>query len=106
PYATYLIAAVIYAVWLAQGDAGRRALAVRFGWGFLVLNVAGFVTYHLYPAAPPWYYHAHGCVVDLAAAASAGPNLLRVDALMGMNYFAGFYGRSSDVFGAVPSLHV
>ena len=25
---------------------------------------------------------------------------------MGVRYFAGFYGRSNDVFGAVPSLHV
>src|SRR6185436_10184475 len=103
PYATYLIAAVIYAVWLAQGDAGRRALAVRFGWGFLVLNVAGFVTYHLYPAAPPWYYHAHGCVVDVAAAPSPGPNLARVDALLGVSLFAHLYHQSSWVFGAMPS---
>jgi hypothetical protein len=103
PYGTFLIVVVAYAIFLY-----RRHFAVLqgFTWGFLALNVAGFVTYHVYPAAPPWYYHQHGCAIDLAAAASAGPNLLRVDALMGMNYFAGFYGRSSDVFGAVPSLHV
>ena len=64
------------------------------------------MTYHLYPAAPPWYFHQYGCVVDLAAPASAGPNLTRVDALLGVPYFAGVYGRASDVFGAVPSLHV
>jgi membrane-associated phospholipid phosphatase len=68
--------------------------------------VAGFVTYHIYPAAPPWYYHSHGCVVDLGASASAGPNLARVDELLGVHYFTAFYGRSNDVFGAIPSLHV
>ena len=26
----------------------------RFAWTFFFLNVAGFLTYHLYPAAPPW----------------------------------------------------
>jgi membrane-associated phospholipid phosphatase len=26
--------------------------------------------------------------------------------MMGLAYFTGFYGRSSDVFGAVPSLHI
>ena len=26
--------------------------------------------------------------------------------LLGFQYFTAFYGRSSDVFGAVPSLHV
>jgi membrane-associated phospholipid phosphatase len=30
----------------------------------------------------------------------------RFDALTGIPYFATFYGRSADVFGAIPSLHV
>ncbi len=36
------------------------------------------------------------------------PYLARVDAWLGIPYFAGMYGRASDVFGAVPvpSLHV
>lgn len=80
--------------------------ALRFAWGFFLLNVLGFITYHVYPAAPPWYYHQYGCLVNLNAHASPGANLLRVDQMMGVAYFTGFYGRSSDVFGAVPSLHV
>ena len=92
-----------YALFLFVRDFRAEQL---FMWSFFVLNIAGFVTYHLYPAAPPWYFHLHGCTVDLAAPASAGPNLTRVDAWLGISYFAGFYGRSSDVFGAVPSLHV
>lgn len=103
PYATFLGVMVVYAVYLFRRD--YPALQ-RFTWSFLIMNVAGFVTYHLYPAAPPWYYHQHGCVVDLATHASEGPNLARVDAMLGIHYFAGMYGRSSDVFGAVPSLHV
>ena len=78
----------------------------RFTWCFFALNVAGFVTYHVYPAAPPWYFHTHGCAVDMLAHASEGPNLARVDAWLGVPYFAGMYGRASDVFGAMPSLHV
>jgi membrane-associated phospholipid phosphatase len=78
---------------------------VRFTWCFFALNVCGFVTYHLYPAAPPWYFHAHGCAVDVLAHASEGPALARVDARLGIHYFAGMYGRSSSVFGAMPSLH-
>jgi len=103
PYGTFIIVVLAYAIFLFVTD--FPALK-RFTWGFLALNVVGFLTYHLYPAAPPWYYHQHGCAVDLGSAASAGPNLLRVDALMGLHYFGGFYGRSSDIFGAVPSLHV
>jgi len=103
PYGTYIYAVIGAAVYLYRRDFLRMQ---RFAWTFLLLNLAGFATYHLYPAAPPWYFHAHGCVVDLAAHASAGPNLARVDALMGVAYFHGFYGRSNDIFGAVPSLHV
>lgn len=103
PYGTFLLVVASYALFLFFRDFSAQQ---RFAWGFLLLNVAGFLTYHLYPAAPPWYYHQHGCVVDLQAAASAGPNLERVDALVGVAYFTGFYGRASDIFGAIPSLHV
>ena len=103
PYGTFIWVVLGYAVYLFFTDFAAQQ---RFTWGFLLLNLAGFTTYHIYPAAPPWYFHQHGCVVDLNAAASAGPNLLRVDALLGMSYFRSFYGRASDVFGAVPSLHV
>ena len=103
PYGTFIEIALAFAIYLYVKD--YEAMK-RFGWTFLLANLCGFVTYHVYPAAPPWYFHAHGCNVDLAAHASEGPNLARVDQWMGFGYFHGFYGRSSDVFGAVPSLHV
>ena len=103
PYGTFLWIVVAYVIFLFVRDFPTLQ---RFTWGFLTLNVVGFLTYHVYPAAPPWYYHQHGCAVDLRAAAGAGPNLLRVDALLGIHYYAAYYGRASDVFGAVPSLHV
>ena len=102
PYGTFIFVVFGYAVYLYFRDfTGLQ----RFAWSFLILNVLGFVTYHLYPAAPPWYFDAYGCHVDLAAHASEGPALARVDAMLGFGYFHGLYGRSNDVFGAVPSLH-
>jgi membrane-associated phospholipid phosphatase len=103
PYGTFLFVAIAFAVYLYVKSYERMRL---FGWAFLVTNIAGFITYHLYPAAPPWYFHEHGCAVDLAAHASEGPSLARVDALLGIHYFHDFYSRAADVFGAVPSLHV
>jgi inositol phosphorylceramide synthase catalytic subunit len=103
PYGTFLYVAIGFAIFLYVKDYERMR---RFGWAFLAVNLVGFATYHLYPAAPPWYFHAHGCTVDMAAHASEGPNLARVDALLGIHYFHDFYGRAADVFGAVPSLHV
>lgn len=103
PYGTFVFVCFGCAAWLYFRDHARM---LRFTWSFLALNVLGFLTYHVYPAAPPWYFHAHGCVVDITARASEGANLARVDAWLGVHYFAGMYGRASDVFGAVPSLHV
>jgi membrane-associated phospholipid phosphatase len=103
PYGTFLYVAIGFAVFLYVKDYARMRL---FGWAFLILNLAGFATYHLYPAAAPWYFHSYGCTVDLSARASEGPNLARVDTLLGFRYFQSFYGRAADVFGAVPSLHV
>ncbi len=103
PYGTFLPAAIVAGVFLYVRD---YAAMRKFTLSFFLLNVFGFITYHVYPAAPPWWFHAHGCAVDLAAKASEGPNLARVDEYLGIHYFHGFYGRSHDVFGAVPSLHV
>ena len=102
PYATFIFVCIGCAVWLYARDYPRM---LRFTWCFFALNVAGFLTYHLYPAAPPWYFHAHGCTVDVLARASEGPALARVDQRLGLHYFAGMYGRSASVFGAMPSLH-
>lgn len=103
PYGTFIYVIVGFAIFLYAKDYARMR---TFGWAFLILNLAGFATYHLYPAAPPWYFHEHGCTVDLAALPSEGANLARVDAWLGIPYFRNFYGRASDVYGAVPSLHV
>jgi len=102
PYGTFVFYCLGFSAYLFVRDFGAMQ---RFTWGWLALNAIGFTTYHVYPAAPPWYFHTHGCAVDLLAKASEGPNLARVDALLGMSYFHGMYGRASDVFGAVPSLH-
>jgi len=103
PYGIYLAAPIGYAVYLYFRDYPG---AQRIAWSFFLLNIVGFVAHHAYPAAPPWYFHAHGCSVDLATAGNAGPNLLRVDAWTHVPFFTGLYGRSTDVFGALPSLHV
>jgi hypothetical protein len=103
PYGIFLYLVVGYAVFLMKRDFAAQQ---RFAWGFFLLNLAGFVTYHLYPVAPPWYFHKYGCSVDLSAPPDPGTSLARVDAWLGFPYFHRFYSRASDIFGAVPSLHV
>jgi inositol phosphorylceramide synthase catalytic subunit len=102
PYATFILWCVAGGIWLYAKD---RPAMRRFMWGFFALNALGFVTYHVLPAAPPWYFHARGCTVDLAQRASEGPALARVDAFLGVAYFHSMYAKASSVFGALPSLH-
>lgn len=77
-----------------------------FALSFLVVNLLGFATYFIYPAAPPWYVSAFGFgpartdVHSFAAAAS------RFDSFLGTHFFDEMYGRGVDVYGAFPSLHV
>jgi membrane-associated phospholipid phosphatase len=84
---------------------GLPRLAERFTWVFVWTNFVGFTVYYVYPAAPPWYVAAHGFVADLGVRASAA-GALRFDQLLGLPVMQGFYGKSADVFGAIPSLHV
>ncbi len=94
---------VVLAIYLLFHGHERRA--VRFTWVFFVSNVVGFSLYYIYPAAPPWYVAAHGFTADLSVRASAA-GAVRFDQLVGLPVMASFYGKSADVFGAIPSLHV
>lgn len=107
-YIVYLYWTLGFAILLAvfrRDEPGRRLLA-RFGWTFLAMNLVGFATYYVYPSAPPWYVADHGLGPADMAVRSSAAGAARWDALTGIPYFAGFYGRSADVFGAIPSLHV
>jgi membrane-associated phospholipid phosphatase len=77
-----------------------------FAIAFLVVNLLGFLTYFIYPAAPPWYVTQYGfgpARLDVHSDAAAAS---RFDQLLGTHFFEGIYGRGVDVYGAYPSLHV
>jgi len=84
---------------------GKMRRAERFTWIFVISNLIGFACYYIYPAAPPWYVSDHGFAVDLSVHASPA-GAIRFDHLIGIPLMQGFYGKSADVFGAIPSLHV
>jgi inositol phosphorylceramide synthase catalytic subunit len=106
-YLSYIYVVALCAVFLGVVDrsAEGRARARAWGWTFLGVNLAAFATYIFMPVAPPWYVATHGFgPVDVAAVASPAA-LVRWDQLTGIPYFANFYSHSSDVFGAMPSMH-
>jgi len=84
---------------------GQERRATRFAWVFVISNFVGFSLYYIYPAAPPWYVAHHGFTADLTVHASSA-GAARFDQLVGLPVMASFYGKSADVFGAIPSLHV
>ena len=94
---------VILSIYL--GFSGRLRIGERFTWAFVLANFVGFACYYVYPAAPPWYVADHGFLVDLTVRASPA-GAIRFDQLIGFPLMQGFYGKSADVFGAIPSLHV
>jgi membrane-associated phospholipid phosphatase len=75
-------------------------------WAMLWLNLAGYATYLIYPAAPPWYVDHYGLGPAILSAAPEAAGTLRFDALLGVHWFAVYYARNANVFGAMPSLHV
>lgn len=108
-----LLCGVTYLLWVPQVFAltawlyvRARAKALELAYGFLVVNLAGWAIWLLYPAAPPWYVDMYGmgAVVMDAPASTAG--LARLDALLGVPITATIYSKSAYVFGAMPSLHV
>jgi hypothetical protein len=101
PYAIFAYVALIYAAFLYFVDRGRMR---HYLWAFMIANFISFSMWLIVPAAPPWYIRANGCVIDMAAQPSAAA-LLRVDALLGIDYFATFYSRAASVYGAMPSMH-
>jgi membrane-associated phospholipid phosphatase len=86
--------------------AGENAWLKRFGACFLTVNILGFVTYFIYPAAPPWYVSQYGlgpARMDIHPMAAGAQ---RFDQILGTHFFDQVYGRGIDVYGAYPSLHV
>jgi hypothetical protein len=84
----------------------RRGQAQDVMWAMLWLNLAGYVTYLIYPAAPPWYADRYGLGPAVLDAPPEAGGAARFDQLLGVSWFANFYGRNTNIFGAIPSLHV
>ena len=71
-------------------------------WCFLVVNIVGYATWYLYPAAPPWYIEAYGLETVLLDVPGSPARTARFDNLLGTSFFAGMYGYESNPFGGDP----
>jgi inositol phosphorylceramide synthase catalytic subunit len=102
-YLGYQVPSVVYTLLLFRYDRRRmRMLLVAF----CLTHIAGFATYVLYPAAPPWYVEKYGVGEPRFDVGGEPAGMARFDELLGVDVAHGFYRASSNVFGAMPSLHV
>jgi len=82
----------------------KKDIFLRFALVFLFTNFLGFICYYIHPAAPPWYIMENGFDLDLTTPGNVA-GLSRFDQLINIPVFASIYGRNSNVFAALPSLH-
>ncbi len=82
----------------------QRKIYLQFALVFLFVNLIGFAGYYIHPAAPPWYAMQYGFEPILNTPGNSA-GLARFDELLGVSIFNSIYGRNSNVFAAVPSLH-
>jgi len=102
-YVSYLAVFLLFLLYILTKDYRKARL---LGWSFCILNVAGLVTFQIYPAAPPWYVSLYGLGPADPTVPANPAGTLRFDALIGHSFFDAIYRKSPDVFGAMPSLHV
>jgi len=101
-YLLYLAQTFALGLWLFfKGD--RRVFFVT--WGFFILNIAGWLTWVVWPAAPPWYADQYGLGPAVMDALPSAAGAARFDEVFGITLFHDFYSRNPNVFGAMPSLH-
>lgn len=100
-YLCWVPVPIAFGLWLYVKD---RSLYLRYSMVFLFVNLIGFAGYYIHPAAPPWYAIQYGFEAVLNTSGNVA-GLGRFDLLTGLPIFDALYGRNSNVFAAVPSLH-
>ncbi len=108
----YVAVAAYFRFWLPKKgtkichpeSVGYRAPQIM--WAFFWVNVIGYSTYYWYAASPPWYTALYGFGPARLDVAANLAGCARFDQFVGMPIFANWYGRSADVHGAIPSLHI
>lgn len=101
-YLCWVPVPLAFAIYLYLKGDKRNYLC--FSIAFLFVNLLGFCGYYIHPAAPPWYAMNYGFTPILNTPGNVA-GLGRFDALLGIDIFHSIYGKNSNVFAAVPSLH-
>lgn len=109
-FLNFILIGVFFYFWKGRGQtqnaAEFRLQASRMMWAFFWVNMLGYSTYYWYAAAPPWYVDMYGFGPAVLNAPAEAAGAARFDELIGLGIFKGFYSKSANIFGAIPSLHI
>ncbi len=101
-YLCWVPVPIIFGLWMYLRGYERNY--VHFALVFLFVNLLGFTFYYVHPAAPPWYVAMHGMEPIFGTPGNVA-GLAAFDRMTGLSIFDALYGRNSNVFAAMPSLH-
>jgi membrane-associated phospholipid phosphatase len=82
----------------------NRALSYRFMRRWVVLSLAGLVTYFLYPAAPPWWAWEHGPLSEQVYRISSN-GFAAIGLHSAGNTLNALQADQANPVAAMPSLH-
>lgn len=108
----YVSVALLYRFWYSKKGTPMRhprsilLRSTQVMWAFFWVNMLGYSTYYWYAASPPWYVALYGLGPARLDVLANLAGCVRFDELLGMPIFKNWYGRSADVHGAIPSLHI
>jgi inositol phosphorylceramide synthase catalytic subunit len=105
-YAMHMAAPILVG-WIFWNTLKDRRIFYRFMLAFSLTTWVSFLTFFLYPAAPPWYVRDFGFVQPEPAFRGSGAgNLVAADRWIGIPLFESVYKHlNPNKFAAIPSLH-
>jgi inositol phosphorylceramide synthase catalytic subunit len=105
-YAMHMAAPILLG-WIFWNTLRDRRIFYRFMLAFSLTTWTSFLTYFLFPSAPPWYVRDFGFIQPEPAFKGAGAgNLVAADHWIGMPLFESVYKHlNPNKFAAIPSLH-
>jgi inositol phosphorylceramide synthase catalytic subunit len=105
-YAMHMAAPIVVG-WIFWNTLKDRRIFYRFMLAFSLTTWVSFLTYFLFPAAPPWYVRDFGFIQPEPSFKGAGAgNLVAADRWIGIPLFESVYKHlNPNKFAAIPSLH-
>jgi hypothetical protein len=105
-YAMHMAAPIVLG-WIFWNTLKDRRIFYRFMLAFSLTTWVSFLTYFLFPSAPPWYVRDFGFIQPEPAFKGAGAgNLVAADRWIGVPLFESVYKHlNPNKFAAIPSLH-